>query len=149
MPLTLKEIKAIPTPVPEAMIYREHNSPMSLACGHKSDGIIRGSANYPRYHCPICKTAEPSKYDVEARKRHRKAGWAGVFRALRGRANASRDTELGSFVARELVPLLEAEEGAGWSHGHRDGAGWCHVAGDDCAECDRLDRVRQWVELHA
>lgn len=139
---------AAPTPVPEHMIFRDQSG-MSLACGHKSDGFIRGSANAPRYHCPVCRTAERSIYGVEAERRHRKSGWGGVFRKLRAIAKASTDVELGRFVARELVPLVEDLEGAGWSHGHRDGSGFCRCSGEDCYDCDRLDRIRRWVTAHA
>jgi hypothetical protein len=131
------------------MIYRDTGPGMSLACGHKSDGIIRGSACYPRYHCPVCRTAERSIYDVQAERRHRKSGWGGVFRKLRARAKASPDPDLGLFVAHELVPLVEDLESGGWSHGHRDGNGWCHCSGEDCSDCDRLERIREWVLAHA
>lgn len=132
--------------VTEEQVYRDHGAGrgMRLACGHTADGIVRGSGGL--YHCPVCSTAEESIYSVRARARHRKAGWAGVFRKLRARAKASPDAELGKFVARELVPLLEDLEGRGWGHGHRDGEGFCQSSGEDCPDCDRLVRVRAWVE---
>lgn len=134
------------SPVTEEQVYREHAAGvgMHLACGHDADGIVRGGGGL--YHCPVCGTAEESRYSAQARKRHRKAGWAGVFRKLRARAKASPDADLGKFVACELVPLLEDLEGWGWGHGHRGAEGSCQSSGEDCPDCDRLDRVRRWVD---
>lgn len=130
-------------------VYREHDAgrDMPLGCGHRADGIVRGSGDL--YYCPTCGTAEESIYSVQARKRHRKAGWTSVFRKLRARAKRSPDAELGRLVARELVPLIQDLEGAGWSHGHRDEDGACSAGGEDCIDCERLDRIRKWVEAHA
>lgn len=133
---------AFPVPVPEELIYRDHGG-MSLACGHKSDGFIRGTGNDPRYHCPVCRTAEESIYAVQARDRHAASGWEQIFARLRARLDAIPDL---AGVAEDLVDLVLEEEGAGHNHGHLDEAGVCRVAGEDCYDCERLDRIRAWVE---
>src|SRR4051794_28054593 len=108
-------------PVAERWIYRD-NGGMSLACGHKSDGFIRGSANSPLYHCPTCGTAEESIFTVQARERYKEGAWGGVFKAIRARAKASDDQPLAALV-RLLLPFAESFEGEGWGHGYRDADG--------------------------
>lgn len=121
---------------------------MSLGCGHRSAGIVRGSGYL--YYCPTCGTAEESIYSVQARRRYRRSGWGGIFRRLKERARLSPDRELGVLVSKLLVPLIEDLEGRGRGHGHRDErGGFCPCSGEDCVDCDRLDRIRAWVERHA
>ena len=143
-----RERNGYPVPVPEERIYREHGAGqgMTLACGHKADGIIRGSGGL--YHCPTCRTAEESIYSVQARERHEASGWGSIFDRLRKRIESSPDRVIAE-LAELLVEYIAEDEGGGWNHGHRDANGVCSCSGEDCYDCDRLDRVRAWVEAHA